>query len=72
MDTLKLNSSLHTRNMRFCDLNYITPRHLRKSEGGRTFLVNAIYYGIIYHHFLKEQSSVKSFNEKLCMKHFYP
>ena len=79
-DTLKLNSSLHTRNMRFCDLNYVTLRYLKKSEGGRTFLVNDILLWNNLPLFLKKQSSVKSFkfvlfsryfNEYLCMKHFY-
>ena len=81
MDTLKLNSSSHTRNTRFCDLNYVTPRYLRKSEGGRTFLVNAISLWNNLPPFLKKQSLVKSFkialfskyfNEQLCIKHLCP
>jgi hypothetical protein len=38
-ETLKLNSDIHTRNTRFCNLNFICPKFKKSTEGGRSFSV---------------------------------
>ena len=81
IDSIKLNSSIHKRNTRFCNYNFVTPKYQRVSEGGRSFVVTAIQLWNSLTSDLKKQSSLKSFkskmwksifDEQLLISHFDP
>ena len=47
MESLRFNSSVHSRNTRFSNCNFISPRYKsynRVTEGGRSFVVTATQY----------------------------
>ena len=41
-EILRTNSDVHTRNTRYCNLNFICPHYNKASDGGRTFSVRTI------------------------------
>ena len=41
-ELLITNSSMHTRNTRYCNLNLFCPRYSYATEGGRSFTVRSI------------------------------
>ena len=41
-EILGTNSDVHTRNTRYCNLNFICPHYNKASDGGRTFTVRTI------------------------------
>ena len=61
IDSINLNNSRHTRNTRFSNHNFICPRYNRATEGGRTYLVQAVQTWNSFSAFIKKQASLKSF-----------
>ena len=47
-EPLILNSSMHMRNTRYCNLNLFCPRYSYATEGGRSFTVRSIGIGTLY------------------------
>lgn len=65
LESLKLNSSLHGRTTRIAGLNFVTPRYIRKTEGGRTFTVTSIEKWNSLPVNIKKQATLKSFKRAL-------
>lgn len=80
-DSLRLLSSVHSRNTRFCKYNFLLPKFKRAREGGKTFLVSAIKLWNQLKPELKKSNTLKAFKDNVfkyyykdqsCLAHFNP
>ena len=70
-ELLILNSSMHTRNTRYCNLNLLCPRYSYATEGGRSFTVRFIRDWNSLPISLRVLDSYSRFKTSLFKKFFY-
>lgn len=81
IDSLVMNSDVHSRNTRYAKCNFSCPKYNRITEGGRSFTVSAVQLWNNLPVEIKSKPSLKSFKsalrdyyfkEQLTLAHFYP
>ena len=68
MNTLHMNSDVHSRSTRYSNFNFICPDFKRKTEGGRTFSVSTCQLWNSLSLNIRKQPTVKSFRNFLTEK----
>ena len=73
------NNQVHSRNIRYAKLNLVCPKYIRKTEGGKSFLVRAWKLRSALSLELRSKDSLSAFkkslfnvtfNEQLTLNHF--